>query len=136
MTSAVLAKNKSTLLRSTLKVNAIFSLLSGLELLVFNRPISQFLGWSNTWIIALIGLGLLAFAGVVWQVAKSPKSKSNSVKTIIAADISWVILSIILIALPTVLSFEGKWATGILADIVAVFAILQIFGLRQTRNQS
>lgn len=134
MTGKIFSTNKSRLLQTTLKANAIFSLLSGLEFFIFKQNVSQFLGWSQNFFIAVIGAGLIGFALFVWQVAISPKVKPAQVKAIIAADIIWVLFSIILIAIPDSLSFAGKWGAAIVADIVALFAVLQLVGLRRTNN--
>nr|MBI3612771.1 hypothetical protein [Nitrospirota bacterium] len=48
----------------------------------------------------------------------------------IGLDTAWVLGSaLLLIATPIPLTLAGKWAVGIVADIVAAFALLQFYGL-------
>ena len=132
-----LNRKRGSLLRNTLLANAIFSTLCAIDFLIFAQPISTFLGWSNGWVLPLIGIGLLGFALYVVSVARAPQIDTSAVKSIIVADITWVILSILVIATPIVpLTLGGKWGVAIVADIVAGFALLQFLGLRRIRNPS
>ena len=134
MTTALI-QHHSSLLRNTLLANAAFSAISGLSFILFARTFSNFLGWSNIWILPAIGIGLLGFAFIVYQSAKSPRLSSSRISSILTADIAWVILSVfILITNIVPLTLEGKWAVGILADIVAIFALLEYLGLRRIKN--
>ena len=125
-------QRSSSLVRNALYANAIFSTISGFSFIFFTQPFSQFLGWSNLWIMPVVGTGLLGFAYTVYSIAKSEAIDSSKVKSIIFADLTWVLLSILIIVTPIFpLTPGGKWAAGILADIVATFALLQYLGLRR-----
>lgn len=134
MSATVLTPHRSSLLRNALLANAAFSAVSGLSFIVFARPVGQFLGWSAPWILPFIGLGLLGFALWVFQSAKAPQVDTANAKRIIAADLVWVVLSLVMIVAPSLLTLGGKWAVGILADAVATFALLQYLGLRRVRS--
>ncbi len=41
-----------------------------------------------------------------------------------------------ILAEPLSLAVGGKWAIALVADVVAVFAVLQFYGLRQPRKGS
>jgi len=126
---------KPSFLKRALYGNAIFSGISGLDFIIFSNRITEFLGWSTPWLIPAIGVGLLLFATFIVTVARTVIPNSQMVKTIIASDIAWIVLSCIIIFLPTGnllgLTVGGKWAVAILADLVLIFAVLQFLGLRR-----
>ncbi len=134
MTTALI-QSPSYLLRNVLLANAAFSAISGLSFILFTEAFSNFLGWSNIWILPAIGIGLLGFAFIVYQNAMNTQVNSAKISSIITADIVWVILSVIILVTNVVsLTPEGKWAVGILADTVATFALLQYLGLRRIKG--
>ena len=54
---------------------------------------------------------------------------------VIALDVLWVLGSVLLIFTDLVpLSIGGKWTVALIADIVALFAILQYVGLRRQQS--
>ncbi len=123
-----------TLLRRSLQANALFSGLSGLLFLVAGGPIASFLGGAVPWVISLLGLGLILYAVWLLMIARRPIPDRREVWIAIGLDAAWVLASAgLLIADLTPLTLPGKWAVGIVADLVAVFAVLQYYGL--TRQQ-
>lgn len=113
-------------LRSTLKGNALFSLGSGLSLILFSDQIMAFLAITSTFPLKLIGFGLLFFVLFLTYVAYKNKLNKSLVYTIIAQDIAWVITSIIILIFdPFAISFPGKSVIFLIAMIVSVFALRQ-----------
>ncbi len=127
--------SKASFLKKALYANAIFSGISGLDFIIFNTQITNFLGWSTNSLIPVIGVGLILFAIFIVMVARAYKPNPALVKTIIASDVAWIVLSCVVIFLPITnllgLTTGGKWAVAILADIVLIFAVLQFLGLRR-----
>jgi len=117
-------------LRRSLQGNAWFSGLSGLLFLVAGRPIASGLGIEAPWVIRTLGLGLLLYALWLLLCARRPVPDRREVWAAIALDTVWVLGSaLLLIANPIPLTLAGKWAVGIVADLVATFAALQMYGL-------
>ena len=113
-------------LRSTLKGNALFSLGSGLSLILFSDQIMAFLAITSTFPLKLIGFGLLFFVLFLTYVAYKNKLNKSLVYTIIAQDIAWVITSIIILIFDAfAISFPGKSVMFLIAMIVSVFALRQ-----------
>ena len=55
---------------------------------------------------------------------------------IIVLDVLWVVASAVLLFSHVVpLTTAGKWMVGILADVVALFAIFEYVGLRKLRKE-
>jgi len=129
---------KATLLKTSLFADTVFTALCGLGLVIFNNAISNFLGWSISWIIPTLGVVFLLFAAYLFNTARQQTPNTLMVKTIIGVAVLWVIESCILLFLPAsnplALSTSGKWAVIILADIVFLFGLTQFIGLRRMKN--
>lgn len=112
--------------RNTLKANSRFSILSGLTMSLLSGTVAEWLGIEPTWIIIAVGVGLLGFAASVYYTATRDPLPEGQVKFIIVQDWLWVAGSAIILLLnPFGFSSSGLWITGIVALIVAIFAIGQ-----------
>lgn len=113
-------------LKTTLLVNAAFSLLSGLALILFTSFIAEWLGTGNTFILLIIGIGLIAFEIMVTLVAFGNPINPKLVKSIIIQDWMWVIASAVIVVVKAFeLTIAGHITISIVAIVVTVFAILQ-----------
>jgi hypothetical protein len=130
------AIDRSLFLRRTLQGNALFSTASGLLFLFGREAVAALLGLSSAAasVIAVLSIGLFVWAGLTLWVSTRTPIQRYQVFAIIGGDLLWVIGSILLLLggwLP--LSTAGMWAVGIVADIVALFAILQFIGWRRMK---
>jgi hypothetical protein len=126
---------RSRLLRLTLAVNALSTALCGALLLAAAVPLAPLLGLSGPLPLAVLGALLLAFALEVWRARRQPFAPRR-VGVILATDVAYVIASaVLLLAFPGVLSPIGRLATAMVADVVAIFAILEYVGLRRARGR-
>ena len=139
------SQSQSSLLRTTLRTNAVFSIISGGLMILASAGIAAFLGIADATIlgflsgssfILVLGIGVLLFGlGVLYDVTR-PEFSRLYATAILVGDIVWVVASAILLlthALP--LSTAGNWTVLIVADIVTVFAIAEYIGLRRlSRN--
>lgn len=124
------AHNPARWLRRSLQSNAWFSGLSGLLFLVGASPIALFLGITESWILRTLGLGLILYAIWLMRAALRPTPDRREAWVAIGLDAAWVLSSaLLLIAPPIPLTLRGKWAVGIVADVVAMFALLQLYGI-------
>lgn len=128
-------KGQSAFLRWVLYANAIFSTLCAALLLIDSGPVSRFMGWPLQWPLIIIGAGLLPFALFVFQSARRLPQSRRLVWAIFEMDLLWVIGSIIILLFswPASTTVGGRWAIGIVAEIVALFAILEYIGLRRMK---
>jgi len=116
------------LLRRTLRGNGIFCGLSGAAFIVGAAPITTFLGLSTPIILLVLGLVLLLTAVSLFRAA-APHSIDYRTGLLYAIiDSVWVVGSVILL-LGSWIPFttEGKWAVGLVAVIVALFASLEFY---------
>lgn len=127
-----MSTNHSSLLRNALFGNSAFSFVSGLASVLFSNSIANFLGLSASWIILVLGVGLILYGIEIFLAARAEPVNKTLATFAVYADLAWVLGSAVLIFANLVdFTTAGKWAIAILADIVLVFAILQYVGLRR-----
>lgn len=114
--------------------NATFGVVSALICLLWAQPLAVGLGLTQPVIVTVLGVGLLLFAAeVAWIAIRTPEDR-RALTIIFALDVAWVIASAIILLggwLP--LTPAGTWTIIVVADIVAVFAVLEFIGLRRMR---
>ena len=121
-------------LRAVLKANAFFSLFSGAGIALFHSGLAGFMGIANGQVLIGVGIGLMLFSITVFYAAMQKTISPKQVKSIIIQDWAWVLGSALVIALQAwELTIAAYWAIGIVALIVADFAIFQSFFLRKLR---
>ena len=119
-------------LRLVLLINAVFSMFSGLTLLVAYGAIATMMGIVNGKVLMGVGIGLIVFGITVLIAAKRKSISGKQVRSIIVQDWAWVTGSVAVIAVQAwELSNMGYWLIGIIAMVVADFAIFQMRYLRK-----
>lgn len=131
-------RESPALLRTSLLGNAVFSGTCGAVLLLANGTIGAWLGLSLGPLVQLLGLGLLIFAVAVAVLGTRPTPSTRWVRVVIAADASWVVGSMILIASPLAASLTERsvWLLLLLAKCVFFWAVLQSIGLRMASGST
>lgn len=124
---------RPTLLRRTLLANALFSTFCAFACLFWSKPLAALLGMNEPLVLIDLGLVILLFAPVVAWIALRPQLNRRFVTTIFLLDAAWVVISIILLLTDWVaFTSAGKWLVGGVTDVVALLAVLEYWGLRQT----
>src|SRR5687768_3299701 len=118
-------------LRHILNANAMFSATSGLFFLIAAKPLAGFLGRTPLvmYILAIVMFGYAAL--IAFNTYRPSISREFTLFTIIG-DTAWVILSILLLLTPWFTS-DAKWAIGITAIFVDIFATIQFLEWRKMR---
>jgi hypothetical protein len=116
-------------LRQIIIANAVFSATSGLFFLLAARPLAEFLS-TTPQIMFLLAVVMFGYAVLLAFNATRPAiSRAFTLFTVIG-DSAWVLLSILLLLTPWFTS-EAKWAIGITAICVDIFATLQFLEWRK-----
>jgi hypothetical protein len=127
-----LTSDSTRLLRRALQANAAFSTWSALMFVFAAGSLASFLGILSSGQVTGLGVQLAVFALWLWWLSTRAVIPRWQVWLAIALDILWVAGSVqLILSSPPALTPAAKWAVGIVADIVAVFALLQYLGLRR-----
>lgn len=124
--------------RRFLALNAAFSALVGLELIIFPADVAQMMfvdptGWKPL-VLRLLGVGLVIFALELLLMASNRLVTKKEVMLIVFADLAWLLASGAIIFLDGQLFTDGGIiAIDVVAAFVAVFAIGQYVGARRIR---
>jgi len=127
------------LLRRTLWGNAAFSVVSGAGLAAFAGPFARIathgpvevLGLDLAMVLELLGLGIVAFGALCGWAASRSNLPLGLIRFVFAADIAWVVVSALVLALPATWTTAGIAGIVVVALIVADLAILEYLGLRR-----
>jgi hypothetical protein len=121
-------------LRGVLRGNAAFSTACGAAALAAPGRLAAALGVPEAgWLLAALGVGLLAFAAAVLALAARRPIPLAGARTVIAADLAWIAGTIPLV-LWGPLSTAGVWIAIAVAALVAGFAEAQALGVRRARR--
>lgn len=121
--------NERTVSRSrlVLRANAAFSTVGGLLAVVAAGWLSDVSGIDQVTLTRVGGAGLLLFAADVYRQSRLPESKLPlALLQTSAADISWVIATVVVLALVDFTSW-GTWGAIVIAVAVADFGITQLW---------
>ena len=118
-------------LKNVLLINALSSGATGILMLVFANPIAELFQVQSTMPFIEVGIFLIAFAILVFTESRKQTHNTKTVKFIIALDILWVFVSLLIVVLQLFnLSTLGYTIIGAVAVWVAAMAYLQIYGLK------
>lgn len=117
------------LAKYALGLDAAFCTVGGLVLMLGGIFMSDAIGISG-WLLPIIGFAILGWANLVTLYAMRQFVRPPELDRVIGGNIVWIVLAIVLLAVPGVLTTNGKWALLIITAIVAVFAAVQIVARR------
>lgn len=121
------------LLKKALTGNAVFSVASGVVILLANRRLVRFLGLPDKVSLAILGVSLIVYAAILLFNARRPKIELTDAWVAVILDVIWVGGSYALI-LVVPFSVGGKWLVALVAELVLALAILQLLGIRRIRK--
>ena len=134
--SQVPVQENGRFLRNVLRANAIFSTVSGVFVILFAKSVAQLIALENPLLLIALGIDLLPFAFFVYKVSAMETLNSKWVWVIIEMDILWVVSSVVLLFSNIVpFTTAGMWMIGLLAEVVAIFAVLEYVGLRKAQRE-
>ena len=124
-------QNDHLLLRA-LRLNAVFSSVSAVALLLAAPWIATQLGLASPIPVYVVGAGLVLFALQLWNIVRTRQIRAWEIHGIIGGDIAWVVGSAVLISLfYAQVTLTGLLLVDFVALAVLFFAVQQIRGLRR-----
>ena len=97
------------------------------------QSLATFTGLQEPLVFVVLGVVLILFAiDLIWIASPDIINRRIAV-AVILLDVVWVAGSVIILLFDLVpLTVAGRWTIALLAEVVALFAILQTIGLRRT----
>jgi hypothetical protein len=123
--------NFQSTLRRILDANAVFSFTSGLFFFAARKPLGEFLGASPL-VMTILTIVMFGYAALIAFNTSRPSINRGFVIFTVIGDSTWVLASILLLTLP-IFHFtpDAKWAIGLTAICVDIFATLQFLEWRK-----
>lgn len=113
-------------LQRPLRANAVFSGACGILLVLLPGWWARQIGLAPAWLLAGLGLGLLAFAALVLWASARPAERRGVIAAIIVADLGWVLATpVVMVAGAAQVTAFGLGLLAGVATVVALFAALQ-----------
>ena len=116
-------------LRHILNANAMFSATSGLFFVLAAKPLAAFLS-ATPLIMYLLSIVMFGYAALIAFNTTRPVISRGFTLFSVIGDTAWVLLSILLLLTPW-FAADAKWAIGITAICVDIFATLQFLEWRK-----
>ncbi len=128
---------RERLLRAALLGNAAFSATNGAAMTLFSREFAGLVGLDVPAALRLLGLGLLAFAGLVAWTGARKRLRALPAVLISFADLLWVAGSAALVLVPPPFMHPGA-ARAVLLVALAVlgFGVGQLLGVRRLLRET
>ena len=128
-------KPGSDLLMRGLKMNAVFSGLSAVAMLLAANWVAEQVGLPGPANVYAVAVFLLFFAAQLGNIVRTQEIRTWEIVAIIIGDLMWVAGSVVL-GILYVQSFStiGAVLVDVVALAVLIFAVMQIRGLREFRR--
>ena len=128
-------QNPSSLLRNTLRADAVVCAIAGLDLVAFSGLAGELLGLRQSGSLLFVGAALLGYAAYLFAASRREPLSLTEAWAFATGDLVWVAASAMLIAFGP-LSANGKWIVGAVAVVVLAFAELKMLGIRRIRRST
>lgn len=126
-----MALTQTQFIKKILLLDAGFAFICGLTSTLAAGPLTQLIGLNDTLYLTVLGIILILYAADQIFVALKAPDNVLYLKLFFAADIAWVVASIVLVvAFSSLFSTAGLILINIIAVAVAGFAISKYKGLR------
>ena len=126
-------QNNQSTLRHILNANAMFSATSGIFFFLAAKPLAEFLGTTQP-VMNILSVIMFGYAALIAFNTYRPTISPGFTLFTVLGDSGWVVASILLLILPLFsFSTDAKWAIGITAICVDIFATIQFLEWRKMR---
>jgi hypothetical protein len=126
---------KSSFLDKVLRADGIFALFSGTLLVIAASPIANLIAIDQPVILIVLGLVLFGYGAMLLVSAGRENMNRQVAWLAIILNSVWVIASYLGLFLGWFpVNTAGNWAIALVAEAVAIFAILEYIGLRRSRK--
>jgi hypothetical protein len=123
----------NSLLRRALQADGVLGgIASGVLCVLGASPIATFMGLANSLPVLVIGIGLISWGVVLLTLSSRPVIEQRFVAAVITVNIVWIVASLVILAADLFgLTTGGRWTVLIVSDVVLLFTIAEVVGLRR-----
>ena len=119
-------------LKSTLRLNGGFSLVSALVMLLLSNPLAQLFSLASNSAFLVVGVGLLIFGGFVVYVSLYQLENKRLIQLISLLDAGWVFGSLLIVVFQLFnLSATGY---GLITGVMVIIAFFAVDQFRQYKD--
>ena len=121
---------RSKFLATVLRSDGVFALLSGIVAILAAEPVAGLIGLNVPLSLVILGVVLLGYGGLLLFYADKEPENARIAQIAIALNMFWVIgsyLGLLFGWFPV--NTAGKWAIALIAEVVFLFAVLEIVAL-------
>ena len=122
--------SKSDLLRRSLQGDGLFEVIVGVSFIAGAKPLASWSGLDAPAILVELGIGMVLYGAWLFRIATQQPINHRAALTAASLNAAWVVGMLpILLAGWLPLTSAGWWVVALITDVVAVFAILQFYGV-------
>ncbi len=125
-------KSKGTFLTTILRADGIFALVSGAIAILASGPVADLIELELPIALIVLGVVLLGYGAMLLFFADREPANKRVAQIAIVLNMLWVVDSYagLLFGFFPV-NTAGKWAIALIAEVVFVFGLLEIYALRR-----
>lgn len=129
MTQTASPNDTEGVLRAVLIGNVLFTSLAAAAFVVFGAPLAE---WAElpAWVVVGVGLFLVPSAAIVATTAHRRPLDRTAVRMIAGADLAWVAVAVVILAVPGTMPVGAKLAFALLSLTVLCFGLAEAAALR------
>jgi hypothetical protein len=130
-----LPNTRSKFLTTVLRSDGVFAVLSGTVAVLGAGPVAGLIGLDVPLALVLLGVVLLGYGGLLLFYASKEPANVRIAQVAIVLNILWVLgsyLGLLLGWFPV--NTAGKWTIALIAEVVFLFALLEIVALWRLRG--
>ncbi|MGI9601806.1 MAG: hypothetical protein ACR2QE_07970 [Acidimicrobiales bacterium] len=105
-----------------LRTNAAYCAASGVVAIAASGPLADRLDLPR-WLLAAVGVGLLAYAPIIWFFANRRPVRRTELLAAFWGDVGWCLAAVVLISWPGLLSGAAAASLAVVSAPVLVFAV-------------
>lgn len=123
----------SSLLRTSIRLDAIISMVAGVLTMIAAWPLAELMGVSAP--LAVLGVGLFfdLYGATLMYISRSPERVARFARWIIVGNVIWALDTLALATFGVItLSTAGFWIVAAQALVVLDIAFFQLYALRRS----
>lgn len=129
------AQTRTTFLTTILRADGLFALASAVIAVLASGPVAGLIELETPAVLVGLGVVLLGYAALLLFFANRQPANRRVAQIAIVLNMLWVVDSYVGLLFGFFpVNTAGKWAIALIAEVVFVFGLLEIYALRRTEK--